>query len=109
VAEGRIIALIEPRSNTMRMGIYKDRLAPAVAYADEVIWYQPPGLNWSLDSVIADSATPARLSVDLEQTIAELSVSLKAGDHVVIMSNGGFGGVHQRLIKALRKRWEASQ
>jgi UDP-N-acetylmuramate: L-alanyl-gamma-D-glutamyl-meso-diaminopimelate ligase len=47
--------------------------------------------------------------VDLEQTIAELSVSLKAGDHVVIMSNGGFGGVHQRLIKALRKRWEASQ
>jgi UDP-N-acetylmuramate: L-alanyl-gamma-D-glutamyl-meso-diaminopimelate ligase len=59
--------------------------------------------------VIADSATPARLSVDLEQTIAELSASLKAGDHVVIMSNGGFGGVHQRLIKALRKRWEASQ
>jgi len=106
VNDGRIVALIEPRSNTMRMGIYKERLALATAQADDVIWYQPPGLNWSLESVIAGSTTPARLSVDLDQTIAELSASLKAGDNLVIMSNGGFGGVHQRLIAALRKRWE---
>ena len=65
VTKGRIVALIEPRSNTMRMGVYKDRLAPATSCADEVIWYQPPGLDWSLDSVIAGSATPARLSTDL--------------------------------------------
>ncbi len=109
VSEGRIVALIEPRSNTMRMGIYKDRMAPATEHADEVIWYQPPGLDWSLDSVIAASASRARLSVDLSQTIAELSASLSAGDHLVIMSNGGFGGVHQRLIAALRKRWESAE
>jgi len=107
VGEGRIVALIEPRSNTMRMGVYKDRLAPATACADEVIWYQPPGLDWSLDSVIADSPTPARLSTDLDRSVRELAASLKAGDHLVIMSNGGFGGVHQRVLKALRSRWEA--
>ena len=109
VGEGRIVALIEPRSNTMRMGVYKDRLAPATASADEVIWYQPPGLDWSLDSVIANSPTPARLSTDLDRSVSELAASLKAGDHLVIMSNGGFGGVHQRVLKALRSRWEAAE
>jgi UDP-N-acetylmuramate: L-alanyl-gamma-D-glutamyl-meso-diaminopimelate ligase len=108
VNKGKIIALIEPRSNTMRMGVYKDRLAPATDSADEVIWYQPPGLDWSLDGVITGSKTPARLSVDLEVTIKELCASLATGDHVVIMSNGGFGGVHQRLITALHKRWGAA-
>ncbi|MFT6552809.1 MAG: UDP-N-acetylmuramate: L-alanyl-gamma-D-glutamyl-meso-diaminopimelate ligase [Zhongshania marina] len=91
------------------MGVYKDRLAPATASADEVIWYQPPGLDWSLDSVIANSPTPARLSTDLDRSVSELAASLKAGDHLVIMSNGGFGGVHQRVLKALRSRWEATE
>jgi UDP-N-acetylmuramate: L-alanyl-gamma-D-glutamyl-meso-diaminopimelate ligase len=109
VNSGRIVALIEPRSNTMRMGVYKDRLAPATACADEVIWYQPPGLDWSLDSVIADSHVPARLSTDLDSSVRELVTSLKEGDHLVIMSNGGFGGVHQRVIKALRARWEQAE
>jgi UDP-N-acetylmuramate: L-alanyl-gamma-D-glutamyl-meso-diaminopimelate ligase len=109
VGPGKIVALIEPRSNTMRMGIYKERMAPATEQADEVIWYQPPGLDWSLDSVIAASASRARMSVDLAQTIGELSASLSAGDHLVIMSNGGFGGVHQRLITALRARWESGE
>ena len=79
--------------------------SPATACADEVIWYQPPGLDWSLDSVIAGSATPARLSTDLDCTVSELVASLKDGDHLVIMSNGGFSGVHQRILKALRQRW----
>lgn len=109
VEGGRIVALIEPRSNTMRMGVYKDRLAPATACADEVIWYQPPGLDWSLDSVISQSQVPARLSTDLDASIRELVLSLKEGDRLVIMSNGGFGGVHQRLLRALRTRWERGE
>jgi UDP-N-acetylmuramate: L-alanyl-gamma-D-glutamyl-meso-diaminopimelate ligase len=103
--DGRIVVLIEPRSNTMRMGIYRERLPVSVAAADEVVWYQPPGLDWSLDSVIADSPVPARLSTNLELTIKELETSLKAGDHLVIMSNGGFDGVHSRIVAALRQRW----
>ena len=101
---GRIIALIEPRSNTMRMGIYKDRLAASTASADQVIWYQPPGLDWSLDSVIADSPVPAELSCDLDACIEQLVATLQSGDHLVIMSNGGFGGIHQRLMTALNDR-----
>lgn len=103
---GRIIALIEPRSNTMRMGIYRDRLAASTAAADQVIWYQPPGLDWSLESVIADSPVPAQLSRNLDSCIDQLCAQLRSGDHVVIMSNGGFGGVHQRLIQALNNRGE---
>ncbi|WP_417766098.1 UDP-N-acetylmuramate:L-alanyl-gamma-D-glutamyl-meso-diaminopimelate ligase [Spongiibacter tropicus] len=101
---GRIFALIEPRSNTMRMGIYRDRLAASTAAADEVLWYQPPGLDWSLDAVIAGSQVPARLSTDLDDCVASLTAALKSGDHLVIMSNGGFGGVHQRLLESLRNR-----
>ncbi len=101
---GRIVALIEPRSNTMRMGIYQDRLAASTAAADEVIWYQPPGLNWSLGGVIADSPVPAQLSSDLGGCVRALTATLRSGDHVVIMSNGGFGGVHQQLLTALRNR-----
>ncbi|MBD2858856.1 UDP-N-acetylmuramate:L-alanyl-gamma-D-glutamyl-meso-diaminopimelate ligase [Spongiibacter sp. KMU-158] len=100
---GRVIALIEPRSNTMRMGVYRDRLAASCADADAVIWYQPPGLDWSLDSVIENSPVPARLSSNLDQLVAELVAELRAGDNLVIMSNGGFGGVHQKVVKALEQ------
>lgn len=105
VDEGRIFALIEPRSNTMRMGVYRDRLAAATRSADQVIWYQPPGLDWSLESVLENSPVPARLSTNLDTVIAELLAELRAGDQVVIMSNGGFGGVHRRLVAALQDRW----
>lgn len=104
VDQGRIVALIEPRSNTMRMGVYKERLAPATASADQVIWYQPPGLDWSLDGVIAASPVPAQLSNDLEATVQQLAATLHTGDHLVVMSNGGFGGVHQKILSALRQR-----
>lgn len=107
-AGGRIVALIEPRSNTMRMGIYKDRLAASTADADEVVWYQPPGLDWSLGGVIAGSPVKASLSDDLDATVAKLAAELGEGDHLVIMSNGGFDGVHQRMLDALTQRGDAA-
>src|SRR5690606_37786710 len=55
VGGGRIVAVIEPRSNTMRLGTHLQQLAPATAAADEVIWYQPPGLDWPLEAVVAAS------------------------------------------------------
>src|SRR5690606_24204405 len=93
VGEARIVAVIEPRSNTMRMGVHRQRLAPATAAADQVIWYQPPGLDWSLDDVIANSPVPARLARDIDALVAELAADLQGGERVVIMSNGGFGGI----------------
>ena len=102
VGQQRIIAIIEPRSNTMRMGNHHHRLAGASAQADRVIWYQPKGMDWSLQDVVKQSATPAQWMNDTQTIIDNVVSDTAAGDHIVIMSNGGFEGIHQRLIAALQ-------
>lgn len=101
-AEGRVIALIEPRSNTMRMGEHKARLAECTREADQVYWFQPAGMNWSLDAIIAGSTVPASLSTDVRQLARQVTQQARPGDRVVIMSNGGFGGIHQILLDELK-------
>jgi len=103
VGDGKVIAVIEPRSNTMRLGVHRQRLAPATACADQVLWYQPPGLDWSLGDVLEASPVPTRLYDDIDRIVADLTAQLRGGEHVVIMSNGGFGGIHQRLAQSLRQ------
>ncbi len=99
--EQRIIAVIEPRSNTMRLGSHLERLAGATAEADQVIWYQPEGLDWSLQSVVDNSQGRAELSHSISGIVEQLAANSRAGDHIVIMSNGGFGGIHSLLTDAL--------
>ncbi|MES2917518.1 MAG: UDP-N-acetylmuramate:L-alanyl-gamma-D-glutamyl-meso-diaminopimelate ligase [Pseudomonadota bacterium] len=101
VGPAKIIAVIEPRSNTMRLGAHKENLAPSVAAADQVIWYQPEGLNWDLGPVVADSPVPAVVLNSIEAIIAKVVAEAQPGDQVVIMSNGGFGGIHRKLVDAL--------
>lgn len=98
---GRVLAVIEPRSNTMRMGEHRAALAPAADGADEVFWYQPSGLDWSLEEVVAASAVPASLHSDIDELVSALCSTALVGDDVVIMSNGAFGGIHERLLVAL--------
>ncbi len=102
VGEQRILAVIEPRSNTMRLGVHKAQLAPATAEASEVFWYQPPGLDWNLAPVVAASPVPSQVMTDLEDLIELLAREARPGDHIVMMSNGGFGGIHQKLLKRLQ-------
>lgn len=102
VGEQRIIAVIEPRSNTMRLGSHLSRLAAASRQADRVIWYQPEGLDWSLQSVIDDSEGRAEVQHSIDSIVDDLVTSSAAGDHIVIMSNGGFAGIHQQLLAALK-------
>ncbi len=97
----KIIAVIEPRSNTMRLGAHKENLAPSVNDADLVLWYQPDGLNWDLGPVVAASPVPAQVLNSIDAIIEKVVKETSAGDQVVIMSNGGFGGIHQKLVKAL--------
>lgn len=99
-----VVAVIEPRSNTMRLGAHKAQLAEATAMADQVYWYQPEGLDWSLDEVVAQSPVPARLETEICPLVNRLANELPRGAQVVIMSNGGFGGIHQKLLKALEQR-----
>jgi UDP-N-acetylmuramate: L-alanyl-gamma-D-glutamyl-meso-diaminopimelate ligase len=101
---GRIIAVLEPRSNTMRLGVHREELVESLAGADGVWLYQPAGLAWNLDGVAGALGQKARVQGDLPGLVAALAADLRAGDRVLVMSNGGFGGLHERLLAALRAR-----
>jgi len=101
---GRIVAVLEPRSNTMRLGVHREELAESLAGADSVWLYQPAGLDWNLDGVAAALGDKARVLGDVPGLVAALAGDLRAGDRVLVMSNGGFGGLHERLLAALRAR-----
>ena len=101
VGSARIVAVLEPRSNTMRMGVHRDTLGPALAGADCVWLYEPADLGWKISEVTRSLGERARIAHDLDALVAGLAGSLRAGDHVLIMSNGGFGGLHRRLLAAL--------
>ena len=104
LGERRLWAIIEPRSNTMRMGSHKDGLAHSARLADEVIWYQPEGLDWDLQPVIEAASNHAQVSRSLDEIIKRIVNEAGEGDAVVIMSNGGFGGLHQKLMSALKAK-----
>jgi len=103
IGDAPLTAVIEPRSNTMRLGTHRASLAPSARAADRVYWYQPAGLDWSLDAVVAESPVPASLAGDVDSLIAELVRDATPGSHILIMSNGGFEGIHRRLVAALRE------
>jgi UDP-N-acetylmuramate: L-alanyl-gamma-D-glutamyl-meso-diaminopimelate ligase len=103
VGPARITVLLDPRSNTMRMGVLREALAPSLAGADRVLCYAPPGsLAW--DPAAALQSLGARLQVhtDLDALVAAATTGLAPGEHLLAMSNGAFGGVHERLLQALR-------
>lgn len=107
LTKGRIWAIIEPRSNTMKMGVHQDRLAESAALADYTLWYEPEGLEWGLKEVI-DRATSENHTINPQQVLSStdaiiehISTHVQAGDAVIIMSNGGFENIHQRLLTAI--------
>ncbi|OWL91048.1 UDP-N-acetylmuramate:L-alanyl-gamma-D-glutamyl-meso-diaminopimelate ligase [Halopseudomonas aestusnigri] len=104
IGDAPLIAVIEPRSNTMRLGSHMAALPASVRDASQVFWYQPAGLDWSLESVVADSPVPAQVASDLDAIVERVVAAATPQTRVVVMSNGGFGGIHQRLIQALEAR-----
>lgn len=101
---GRLIAVIEPRSNTMKMGVHKEVLAQSCRSADFTYWFDAGTAAFDLASVVKDSPTPARLVDSIEGLVDTLAGEARPGDDIVIMSNGGFGGIHQKLLQALRAK-----
>jgi UDP-N-acetylmuramate: L-alanyl-gamma-D-glutamyl-meso-diaminopimelate ligase len=108
VGSARIVAVLEPRSNTMRMGVHRETLGPSLAAADEVWLYAPPDLGWDVAAAVSSLGARAHLAQSIDQIVAALPRSLKAGDQVLVMSNGGFGGLHDRLLAALRSARQAA-
>ena len=98
---GRLFAVIEPRSNTMRLGGHRERLPDCVAAADRVLWFQPSGVDWDMEAVAAASSVEASVHSSVDDIIDTLVRHCVSGDRVVVMSNGGFQGIHRRLLAAL--------
>jgi len=101
--KGKVYAVLEPRSNTMRMGVHKESLANCWQQADEICLFQSTGLDWDLNDVVAQSTVPASIFSSTDKIISHLLSEATAGDHIVIMSNGGFEAIHQRLLDALQR------
>jgi len=104
VGNARIIAVLEPRSNTMRLGVHAGALASSLAAADLVQVYAPADLDWDATAALAPLGDRLRVAPAVEQIVAEVGADARPGDHVLVMSNGGFGGIHQRLLDALAAR-----
>jgi UDP-N-acetylmuramate: L-alanyl-gamma-D-glutamyl-meso-diaminopimelate ligase len=104
VGKARIIAVLEPRSNTMKLGVHRDELAPALAAADQSWFLSAPELGWDLAAALKPLGERLHFGSDVEELVKGLSNELRAGDQVLIMSNGGFGGLHDKLLTALRAR-----
>ena len=100
VGQARILAVLEPRSNTMKRGIMKETLPASLAGADRVYLYTA-GIGWDAPALFAPLGARARCLDDLEALIGAVATEARSGDHVLIMSNGGFGGVHAKLLERL--------
>jgi UDP-N-acetylmuramate: L-alanyl-gamma-D-glutamyl-meso-diaminopimelate ligase len=104
VGDKRIVAVLEPRSATMKMGVHRDTLAPSLGGADAVWMFAPPDLGWDADAVVGSLGGKGRVARSLDELVDGLAGNARAGDQVLIMSNGGFGGLHGRLLEALARR-----
>ena len=100
----RIVAVFEPRSNTMKLGVHREQLAPALALADRAWFLKPRDLGWDLPAAVASLGSRVRFAETVDALVEGLADESRSGDHVLVMSNGGFGGLHDKLLRELRRR-----
>ena len=100
VGSARILAVFEPRSNTMKLGTMKAQLPASLADADLAFCYSG-GLDWDAAATLAPLGAKAQVHADLDALVSAIAAQARPGDHVLVMSNGGFGGVHEKLLAAL--------
>ncbi len=103
VGNARIVAVLELRSNTMRLGVHRDTLAPALSLADRVLFLKPNGINWNLERATAVLEGRGQVLPTVEAILDTLVQELRPKDHVLIMSNGGFEDIHARLLARLQQ------
>jgi UDP-N-acetylmuramate: L-alanyl-gamma-D-glutamyl-meso-diaminopimelate ligase len=99
----RILAVLEPRSNTMRMGVHAERLADSLWAADQVWVYAPPSLEWDALKILGDLGARLHVCDNTQAIVDQIVAGASAGDQVLVMSNGGFEDIHQRLLDALER------
>jgi len=104
IGERKLIAILELRSNTMRMGIHKESLANCLQVADRVILFNQSDMNWSLSTVQQQLGEKATIEVSIDDIVGLIRDEAMRGDEILIMSNGGFCGIHEKILTVLAKR-----
>ncbi|MBQ4846571.1 UDP-N-acetylmuramate:L-alanyl-gamma-D-glutamyl-meso-diaminopimelate ligase [Pseudoalteromonas sp. MMG005] len=107
VGNAPVVAILEPRSNTMTMGVHQHTLLASLSEADEAYLFEPDNLGWSLREEASKAGRQCFSSID--EIIQQVCAHAQAGQHILIMSNGGFGGLHQKLLSALKTTRVLSQ
>lgn len=102
--DSRILAVLEPRSNTMKMGVHKDDIAPSLHDAQAVFIYQPDTIPWKVSQITDVLTQPAKWSANIDELVEMVVREAKSGDHILVMSNGAFGGIHNKLIEKLQEK-----
>ena len=104
IGERRLIAILEPRSNTMKMGVHKDSLGASLQEADQILLFEQGEMDWSLSSIAEQLGEKASVYQSIDDIVKVVSQQAQSGDEILVMSNGGFGGIHQRILTALTQR-----
>jgi UDP-N-acetylmuramate: L-alanyl-gamma-D-glutamyl-meso-diaminopimelate ligase len=100
IGKARILAVLEPRSNTMKLGVMKDALPKSLQNTDLVFCYSG-NLGWDARGALAPLGSKAIVEDDLGTLVEKIAHATRPGDHILVMSNGGFGGIHQKLLQRL--------
>ncbi|RTZ67728.1 MAG: UDP-N-acetylmuramate:L-alanyl-gamma-D-glutamyl-meso-diaminopimelate ligase [Aquificaceae bacterium] len=103
VGDRKIIAILEPRSNTMRLGVHQKSLIASLKIADQVVLYQPDDVQWNMDEIVSSLGDTASLYHNIDQLVEDVVSKANTGDQLLVMSNGGFGGIHDKLLEGLQK------
>ena len=104
VGNARVIAVLEPRSNTMKLGTHREPLKQSLQGAEQVWLYQGPEVKWDVGSLAQELGAHARHYTDIAKLVDDLAGEAQANDHILIMSNGGFGGIHAKLLAKLQSK-----
>lgn len=101
VGNKRILAVVEPRSATMKRGVHKETLAQSLVQADEVFLYQPQDIEWSVSDIADSCQQPTVVSDSIDVLVQSVVDRARPGDQILVMSNGGFDNIHNKLLEAL--------
>ena len=104
VGEQKIIAILEPRSNTMQMGVHEGSLADSLALADEILLFQPDGMDPHFLEEVKRATAKAAIFTEVDEIVMHVAKTAQPSDQVLVMSNGGFGGIHDKILSQLEAR-----
>jgi UDP-N-acetylmuramate: L-alanyl-gamma-D-glutamyl-meso-diaminopimelate ligase len=107
--QGRVLAVLEPRSNTMKSGVHKDALPKSLAQADHVFIFQDENIKWSVPALIEECQQSCVVEKSIDTLVARITEQSQAGDTIVVMSNGGFGDIHNKILMALAEKFSEDQ